>query len=334
MIVDMGGGTTDITIANKQGSEFNVLASDGDKKLGGKDVDDALLAWVCDAFKGKHGQEVTREKYPAEMFTILEEVRRAKHGLFAKQEAKVAVRVDAQTIQLSLGRDKLADMIKPLTNRLEELILTTESKSGVRREELKVLLVGGSTRLTPVRDLIKRIYGQESILGGKVSPDQAVCLGASIHAAKCAVASNKILVDQEFRAIPEPLIKHTDVTAHGLGVAILDLDTGNRIMSEILKQNTPIPCKASKEYGSLRDDQTGFLIEVLQGRNEQLIAECLVVARKEIHLPARSNSKPSIDVTMAYDKNNMCHVTVFDRVSKNSEEITVDFSQNAKKERS
>ena len=329
LIVDIGGGTTDITIGSKQGGEFEALATDGDKHLGGKDVDDLLVAWFCDEFQRQHGVEITEKDHPSERFTILEEMRRAKHALFARQEIAVAARVGDKDLKLTLSRDKLAEMIAPLTERVRDLILAAEKASGVKREELKVLLVGGSTRLMPIREMIKGIYGEDSIVGGRLSPDHAVSLGAAIHAMNLAIETEGgVVVNQQLEPIPAPAGgKHKEATAHGLGVAVGVPGKDERRMSEILKRNSPIPCKATKEYGSMSDTQTEFQVEVLQGREDQLVSESLVVASKQLSLPPRSAKNASLEVTMAYDRNGVCGVTVFDRVSKQSEEITVDFTK-------
>jgi molecular chaperone DnaK len=329
-VIDVGGGTTDVTIGSKQGSDFNVLASRGDQRLGGGDVDEILMAWACDAFKKQTGVDLTKESHPMEYFTAKEEIRHAKHALFAKQETKIAIRVDKDSMQLTLTRDKLADLIKPLLKKLEDLMLAAEADAKVKREELKVLPVGGSWRLIAVREMVKRIYGEDRIVGGKTSPDQAVVLGSAIHAAKLASSLGKVLVDERLHAIPAPAIKHCDVTAHGLGVSVSKPGKQERFMSEILARNTPLPCTATKAYGSVEDNQTLFSIEVLEGREVQPVSECLVVASKELTFPARGSSNPSIDVTMSYDTNGMCRVVVFDRVSKRSEEITINFSEKGK----
>ena len=329
LIVDIGGGTTDITIGSKQGGEFEALATDGDKHLGGKDVDELLVNWFCEEFQRQHGVEVNDEDHPSERFTILEEMRRAKHALFARQEIPVAARVGDRNLQLTLSRDKLAEMIASLTERVRDLILAAEKASGVKREELKVLLVGGSTRLMPIREMIKGIYGEDSIVGGKLSPDHAVCLGAAIQAMNLAIeVEGGVPTDQDFKPIPAPAGgKHKEATAHGLGVAVGVPGKDEHRMSEILKRNSPIPSKATKEYGSMSDTQTEFQVEILQGREGQLRSEALIVGAKQLSLPPRSAKKASLEVTMAYDRNNMCHVIIFDRVSKKSVEITVDFTK-------
>jgi molecular chaperone DnaK len=329
LIVDIGGGTTDITIGSKQGGEFEVLATDGDKHLGGKDVDELLVDWYCEEFQRQHDVEITEKDHPSERFTILEEMRRAKHALFARQEITVAARVGGKNLQLTLGRDKLAEMIEPLTDRVRNLIVTAEKASGVNRKELKVLLVGGSTRLMPIREMIKGIFGEDSAVGGKLSPDHAVCLGAAIHAMNLAIEeTDGVPVDPDFKPIPAPAGgKHKEATAHGLGVAVGVPGKDERRMSEILTRNSPIPCKATKEYGSMSDTQTEFQVEILQGRENQSVSEALVVGSKLLSLPPRSSKKASLEVTMAYDRNSMCCVTVFDRVSKKSVEITVDFTK-------
>jgi molecular chaperone DnaK len=149
--------------------------------------------------------------------------------------------------------------------------------------------------------------------------------GAALWAAKLITASGQSLVGETLQAIPAPAIKCTDVMPHSLGISVADRVSSTPHCSVILERNQPIPCTATRAYGSLTDDQTVFKICVAQGENQQPIKDCLVVAERELQLPPRKITEPSIEVTMGYDVSGMVKVLVKDLVSKKTEDITVNF---------
>src|SRR5204863_7478771 len=127
-----------------------------------------------------------------------------------------------------------------------------------------------------------------------------------------STAQENKVVDKSFKAIPAPAIKHRDVTPHSLGVAVQDLGSRADLCSVILERQTPTPCTATKMYGSMKDEQTKFLVQILQGEDAQSLKECLVVAEKILDSPARSHTKPSIEATMSFDESAMVTVVVKD----------------------
>ena len=133
------------------------------------------------------------------------------------------------------------------------------------------------------------------------------------------------------RRIPPPRIKHSDVMPHSLGVAVLDNDTSSPCCSVILERNQPLPCEVTKSYAALSDDQTHFHIQVVQGEENQPLAECLVVGESVLQLPARPKSGKSFEVTMGYNPSGIAKVSVFDLVSKRKEDITVNGQANGRK---
>jgi molecular chaperone DnaK (HSP70) len=153
----------------------------------------------------------------------------------------------------------------------------------------------------------------------------AIAEGAAIHAAKLLSASGVVLVDQALQAIPAPAIKHTDVMSHSLGVAVQDRVSDAEYCSVILERNTPIPSSATKQYGSVDDQQTHFKFILVQGEDGQPVKDCLVVAERELVFPKRSHTKPSIEVTIGYDASGMVRTVVRDVISGKTAEITIDF---------
>jgi len=326
LVLDFGGGTFDTSLVNYAGGEVTVLATHGDKHLGGMDVDNALLNLIRDQFAKEHGLDISPETHPADWFAIREEVVRQKHLLASRTEVKLVARVEGKQVVITITRPQLTDLIRPLLERVKKITLEAIQQAKVNKADIKhVLLVGGSSRLVAFQDLIKGLFGEECLLAGGVSPDMAIAEGAAIHAAKLVSAGGATLVDQALQAIPAPAIKHTDVMSHSLGVAVQDRVSAAEYCSVILGRNTPIPYKAVKRYGSVDDRQTRFKITVVQGEDRQPVKDTLVVAERELELPARSHTEPSIEVTIGYDPSGMVTVTVRDLISGKTEDVTIDF---------
>lgn len=325
-VLDFGGGTFDASLIAFAGGEASVLASHGDKQLGGKDVDEMILAMLCEAFRKEHGLEITPSSHPADWFALRDHAISQKHALHSRTEVKLCARVDGKSVALKLTRPMLNDALQPLMDRAEKVMLETIVSAKADKADIKhVLLVGGSSRLHAFQATSAKVFGSDAIVSGQVSPDLAIAEGAALWAAKLITASGQSLVGEALQAIPAPAIKCTDVMPHSLGISVADRVSSAPRCSVILERNQPIPCTETRVYGSLADDQTVFKICVAQGENQQPIKDCLVVAERELQLPSRKITEPSIEICMSYDMSGMVKVLVTDLVSKKIEDITVNF---------
>jgi molecular chaperone DnaK (HSP70) len=328
VIADFGGGTLDVSVVAFESGEARVLASFGDKHLGGKDVDALLIGLVVEEFSKVHGLDLSRETHPADWYAIRDEVIRQKHMLSSRTEVKISARVDGRPVAITIDRTMLKELLAPLLRRAEEVLLRAVGDAKVDLKDIQhVLPVGGSIRLTPFMERLHSLLGKDIVRGGQVSPDLGIAEGAAIAAVKRVAAGGETLVTESLQRIPEPAIKHTDVMPHALGVSVQDPVSKECRCSAILEKNTPVPSDACRLYGSVDDRQTRFKISVLQGEAGRPIKECLVVGERELELPARPSSQPSIEVRMSYDTSAMVQVLVKDMVSNQIENITVDFSQ-------
>jgi len=326
LVSDFGGGTYDSSILAYAGGNVTVLSSNGDKRLGGKDVDNILLDLVQKAFQSEHNLKISPKSHPVDWFNIREEVIRQKHMLSSRTEVKIVARVESKQVIIPVTRKDLEMALKPLIKKIEKITLETIKRAKVDKKDIKhVLTVGGSSRLVSFQDSIKRMFGENSILGGSVSPDLAVAEGSTIDAAKLISAEGKTIVDEALRSIPAPSIFHTDCMPHSLGVAVQDNGSNALYCSGILERNSPIPCQATKMYASVIDSQTEFYVQVLQGESDQKFEDCLVVGDRSLVLPARPSDKESLEVVMSYDNSGMVNVSVKDLVTGKIEDITIDF---------
>lgn len=325
-IMDFGGGTFDISLNKYSGGRSDVIASSGDKALGGKDIDDILLNMVKEQFKKEHALEITPESCAEDYYEIWNRVKMTKHMLSAKRETRLIVRAKGKQIAMDITRERLNQQTQPLMDRVKKITLEMLMDAKVNVGDVEgVLPIGGSSRLPAFHDLVKEIFGKDSILGGRVSPDLAVGEGAALLAANIIRESGDTLVDDSLKAIPSPTVEVSDVMPHSLGVLTQDRASDAKLCSVILKKNTTLPCSVSKMYGAVRDDQTMFSIAVVQGEEGQPKDDCLVVGQKDLTLPPRSAQKPSLEVSMAYNTSGMVNVKVNDKISGKSEDITIDF---------
>jgi len=326
LILDFGGGTLDASLVKYAAGHADVLASHGDKHLGGADVDNLLLQQVCKEFSQQHGLTVSATSHPADHFRLREEVVRHKHMLASRTETKLCATVGDKQVVVPLTRQQLSLLTQPLMDRVEKVIQELIQNAKVKMDEIEqVLLIGGSSRLVAYQERIQRIFGKARIVGGQVSPDLAVAEGAVIHAVKVISSGGDSLVGESLQAIPAPAITHTDVMPHSLGVAVQDRVSAATYCSIILERNTPTPCRATRQYASVDDSQTRFKVTVLQGEDGQPTKDCLVVGEKELQLGPRNCTKASLEVSMGYDASGMVTVLVRDLISGKTEDITVRF---------
>jgi len=326
VVLDFGGGTFDASLLKYSGGHADVLASHGDKKLGGSDVDNLLLQRVCEEFRKQHGLEVSADSHPADFFRIWEEVIRQKHMLGSRTKVKICVAVGDKQVVVPVTRQELAAFIQPLMDRVEKVIHEMIQNANVKLAEVQqVLLIGGSSRLVPYQERVQRVFGKDKIGGGQVSPDLAVAEGAIIDAVKVVNSGGNALVGESLQAIPAPPITHTDVMPHSLGVAVQDRVSAATYCSVILERNTPIPCQATRRYASVDDRQSRFKVTLLQGEDGNPSKDCLTIADKELEFAPRKCTEPSIEVSVAYDDSGMAIVVVRDLVSGKTEDITARF---------
>jgi len=326
LVLDLGSGTFDATVLVFQGVEIQVLASEGDVHLGGKDVDQILLALVREEFRSKHRLEVSPETHPADWFAAREEVIRQKHLLSSRTEVTVRARIEGCTVEVPVTRDRLRSLLKDHLDRFGKVAQKTLESAKVDPSDLNgILFVGGSSRLEAFRQQVGILFGKDRIISGQVSPDLAVSEGAVLHAAKLIAEGGAKLVTPSHKAIPAPPVKHTDVTPHSLGVVVQDPVTLKQACSVMLKKDTPIPCSSDRPFGSVTDRQESFQILVVQGEEGQPLSDCLTVAERTVEFPARPSSQPSLTVTMGYDASGMVTVQVEDGVSGRVENLKTDF---------
>jgi molecular chaperone DnaK len=322
---DFGGGTFDFSVMKYSGEKVDVLASHGDAQLGGKDIDNVLLGKAAERFKAEHNIEVSPKKNPVDYLGILTECVRVKELLSSKREVKLVARFDGEQIVWDITRDEFKKYLAELMERARKVIFDGLDAAKISARDVdQVVLVGGSSRVVPYREMIGEVFGNDKIVGGSVSPDLAVAEGAAIKAGQIVWKAGDSLVTDKLEAIPAHAITASDVTPCSLGVNVQDRVSTGQYCSVILPKNSSIPAKISKKYGSTSPTQDTFVVLVLQGEQKQRVQDCLVVGQKKLILPPRNPKKKSLEVTMSYDESAMVKVLVHDLVSDKTYDITVD----------
>lgn len=297
MVYDLGGGTFDVTIMEISGNDIVINATSGDRNLGGFDVDNAIMMYVSDYASEQMGIDLMDDDNAMQDLRIKAE--NIKKTLSSRERASLSMMAMGKPIKLEITRDELHRMIKEkFLDRTADIMDMAREDAGISWSNLdKVLLVGGSSRMPAVRQVIHELTGIEP--SAEVNPDEVVAIGAAYYASTLNPAT--VTKAKEKKII--------DVNSHSLGVITHD-ENGDPENTIILTRNQPIPAKSEQIFYTQSDNQTGILVQVTEGEDED-VDYVKIIGTSELKLnphPAGSQIKISI----SYDKDGIVHVGVFD----------------------
>lgn len=303
MVYDLGGGTFDVTIMKVSGGGIDVIATGGDKNLGGFDWDNRIMVYLEDKLKGVFDDEYLTDL--AFSFDLREKAEIAKKTLTSRDTAKVFLSYKGVSKSIDITIQEFEEITRDLLDRTESMMeMTLEDAKLSWREIDKVLLVGGSTRMRAVQTVVERVSGQKPSM--ELHPDEAVSLGAALLGnilEQAANGSNEL----------SP-INISDVNSHSLGIVCLDLDRGEKYNSIILPRNTKVLTKMSSVYSTVSDNQTELEIEVTEGEEEDL-DYVFTVGKGLVKIAPYPKGAP-VEVTYEYDNNGVIRISVFDHTAK------------------
>jgi molecular chaperone DnaK len=309
MVYDLGGGTFDVTIMRIAKGEIEVIATGGDKNLGGMDWDNKVMELLNEEFQKAGGIDLFEDL--ALQQDLRDKAEIAKKTLSSSDNTKIFLSSAGKNVSVNILREDFERITAPLLNRTETLMEMTLEDARLTWENIdKILLVGGSTRMKAVPTLIERVSGKKPSV--ELHPDEVVAVGAALLGGILQKDSGQGTLSHLDGL---PAVKISDVNSHSLGVVAVDGRNGNLYNSIILPKDTAIPTRKSNLYGTIVDNQTELEVEVTEGEEEDL-EYVRVIGKGSMRIPPYPKGAP-VEVFFQYDNDGIIYVTVFDKTANN-----------------
>ena len=316
LVYDLGGGTFDVTIMEINGGSFNVLSTNGDRNLGGFDFDNRIIE-ECIAQLEAQGAGENLNGNDELIASMREKAELAKISLSNVKQTSIIIPYNGKQYRLKITREHFEEITRDLLNRTRDMVEDAlDAAEKMWCDIDRVLLIGGSTRMPMVREMMKQLSGKHFELD--VNPDEAVALGAAIQATLCEQEKNRTpstttCANSELMPVMPcsgmPIIV-SDVTSQALGVIMLDATTEEEKNYVIIPRNAKIPAKGNTSGSTVVDYQRSINVKVTQGEEED-IRYCVVIGSKEIPVPPYPKGAP-LTISYAYDIDQTVYVEVFD----------------------
>ncbi|WP_186776027.1 Hsp70 family protein [Rubripirellula reticaptiva] len=333
LVYDLGGGTFDASLVRVDGKKFDVIATDGNAMLGGVDWDKCLARWIDDEFAANHGFHPSKSA-DGETF-LWREAEELKHTLTTRKSADVRIVFEGRSLQTKITRELFEELTAHLLDRTRFTIAKLIEDSGVSWIEVdKILLVGGSTRMPQVSEMLAKETGVEP--DASISADEVVAHGAAIYATSLSqyASANQSDAPEPVRAKSKQPAKTaktdssslqiTDVNSHHLGVMGTDKKTNRRVNHIMIRRNTPLPASKTSRFETNTANQPNVVVEVVEGgdatgRHATPIGRCVIHG-----LPPHLAAGTPVDVSFQYDTNGLIHVEAVLPRSGQKASLTID----------
>jgi len=309
-VYDFGGGTFDVSILEVGDNVVEVKATNGNTHLGGDDLDQRVIEWITSEFKKDQGIDLTKDLMSLQR--LKEAAEKAKMELSSTQETDINlpfITADAsgpKHLNMKLTRAKFEQLVDDLLRKTLDPCRMALKDAGLKPEQVnEVILVGGSTRIPKVQQLVKDVFGKEP--NRSVNPDEVVAVGAAIQGGVLAGDVKDVLL--------------LDVTPLSLGI-----ETLGSVMTKLIERNTTIPTRKSEIFSTAADNQTSVEIHVLQGERGMASDNRTLGRFHLVGIPAAPRGVPQIEVTFDIDANGILHVSAKDLGTGKEQKITVTAS--------
>ncbi|MDX6270075.1 MAG: molecular chaperone DnaK [Acidobacteriota bacterium] len=323
-VFDFGGGTFDISILEVGEGVVEVKSTNGDTHLGGDDIDERLMQWITEEFKKDQGIDLSNDKMALQR--LKEAAEKAKIELSTAMETEVNlpfITADAsgpKHLVMKLTRAKFEQLIDPILQRLRKPVedAIADAKKAIKTDTPfdatkvnEVVLVGGSTRIPKVQEIVKEIFGKEP--NKSVNPDEVVAVGAAVQAGVLSGEKTDILL--------------LDVTPLSLGI-----ETLGGVFTKLIERNTTIPTRKSEVFSTASDNQTSVEVHVLQGERPMAGDNRTLGKFHLVGIPPAPRGMPQVEVTFDIDANGIVKVSAMDMGTKRVQDITITASSGLSKD--
>jgi molecular chaperone DnaK len=307
LVFDLGGGTFDVSILEIGDGVFEVKATNGDTSLGGDDWDECVIDWLVATFKGAHGIDLSKDNMA--MQRLKEAAEKAKIELSQVQQTQINLPFITANengplhLDESLTRAKFQELTSDLLQRCKVPFERAITDAGMSKNDIEhIILVGGSTRMPAVADMVHDLLGKDAHKG--VNPDEVVAMGAAIQAGVLKGEVKDVLL--------------LDVTPLSLGI-----ETKGGVMTKLIERNTTIPTRRTEVFTTAEDNQPSVEIHVLQGEREMSSYNKTLGKFQLVDLPPAPRGVPQVEVTFDIDANGIVNVAAKDRATNKEQSITI-----------
>ena len=315
-VFDFGGGTFDISVLEVGEGVVEVKSTNGDTHLGGDDVDEVLVGWIIDEFKKDQGIDLHNDKMALQR--LKESAEKAKVELSSTMETEINlpfITADAsgpKHLVMKLTRSKFEQLVEPILKRLMPPVEQAIKDAGLSPKDIEeIVLVGGSTRIPKVQEMVKEFFGKEP--NKSVNPDEVVALGAAVQAGVLGGEKTDILL--------------LDVTPLSLGI-----ETLGGVMTPMIQKNTTIPTRKSEIFSTASDNQTSVEVHVIQGERPIAGDNKTLGKFHLVGIPPAPRGVPQVEVTFDIDANGIVNVSAKDVGTGREQKITITSSSGLSKE--